>query len=235
MNNRQHQDAVRIAADRQPVLFVIVDTEEEFDWSAPYSRSNRRNRDAAHRPAADVLSRGIIPTYVVDFPVASQADGFAAQGVRRRGHARIGAHLHPWVNPPFAKSSPGETASGAVWARRWRPKRSRAARPDRRVVRPAAPVVYKAGRYGFGPSTASALEALDFAVDVSINPRMDYTARRRPIVQGFRYHAVLLRPAAATTRDTVLDRLHRGRLVHSRRMLHRVVSHPALEPTASSA
>jgi hypothetical protein len=64
----------QIRADASPQLFVIVDTEEEFDWGAPFSRANTSVRAMRHidRLQNVVSTRQIVPTYVVDFPIASQ-------------------------------------------------------------------------------------------------------------------------------------------------------------------
>ena len=77
--NQNGDERVQICADASPQLFVIVDTEEEFDWNAPYSRTNTSVLAMRHIDRLqNVLStRQIVPTYVVDFPIASQADGFA--------------------------------------------------------------------------------------------------------------------------------------------------------------
>ena len=61
--------------DSPPQLTIIVDTEEEFDWSKPHSRANIcvdhiRSQFRAHK----IYGRyGIKPTYVVDYPVATQS------------------------------------------------------------------------------------------------------------------------------------------------------------------
>src|SRR5262249_36102080 len=47
------------------------------------------------------------------------------------------------------------------------------------------PRVYKAGRYGFGKSSARTLEDLGFDVDVSVNPHMDFTHDGGPSSVGF--------------------------------------------------
>ena len=47
------------------------------------------------------------------------------------------------------------------------------------------PGVYKAGRYGLGPSTIEILQDLEFEIDVSINPHMDFTAGEGPSFKGF--------------------------------------------------
>src|SRR5579863_3484068 len=87
-----------------PRLLVVVDTEEEFDWSRPLSRAETRVDHIRHQDRTQrIFERyGIVPTYVVDYPVASQESGFRPlREWRRDGKCRIGAHLHPWVNPPF--------------------------------------------------------------------------------------------------------------------------------------
>jgi len=64
-------------ADGVPTLMVLIDTEEEFDWSQPLARGNvgvtaMRAQVRAHR----IFDRfGIKPVYVCASPVASQADG----------------------------------------------------------------------------------------------------------------------------------------------------------------
>ena len=90
------------------------------------------------------------------------------------GSATIGAHLHPWVSPPFEEevntrnSFPGNL-----------PRRLEAAKLAQLVERiersfGLRPTVYKAGRYGSGERTASILEQQGFEVDLSANPPFDY-------------------------------------------------------------
>ena len=59
------------------MLVTTVDAEEDFDWSGPFIRTaarvtSMRSQHKAHR----VFERyGVVPTYLVDFPVASQDEG----------------------------------------------------------------------------------------------------------------------------------------------------------------
>ena len=95
-----------LPAPERPRLFVVIDTEEEFDWSAPYSRANVGVTAMKYVGSAQRIfdAFGVIPTYVIDYPVASQPDGFAPLlEIARAGRCTIGAHLHPWVNPPYAE------------------------------------------------------------------------------------------------------------------------------------
>ena len=60
-----------------PTLFVIVDTEEEFDWSAPLSRQQTGVRAMRHIGLLqNVLCRHRIrPSYVFDYRVATTRCG----------------------------------------------------------------------------------------------------------------------------------------------------------------
>src|SRR5260221_6316145 len=84
-----------------PQLFVVVDTEEEFDWSAPYSRDNVSVTaiDEVGRLQAVLARFGVTPTYVIDYPVASTTSSAERlAGLARNVDCHIGAHLHPLVS-----------------------------------------------------------------------------------------------------------------------------------------
>jgi len=96
----------RLALEK-PVLVVVVDTEEEFDWGKPFDRNSRGTvsvpaQDRAHA----VFDRyGIVPTYVMNHPVAtSPAAVRYFRGLVDQGRAHVGTHCHPWVTPPHAEA-----------------------------------------------------------------------------------------------------------------------------------
>ena len=164
--------------DMPPQLLVIIDTEEEFDWSQPVARENTavETIGAQHR-AQEIFGRyGIVPTYVVDYPVAAtESSSRVLKAFLDAGGCEIGTHLHPWVNPPFEEdvnahnSYPGNLPEAL--------ERAKLERLTEAIERAFGhrPVVYKAGRYGVGPATASILEAMGYEIDVSIVPRTWYT------------------------------------------------------------
>ena len=95
---------IKAPPELPPILLVVVDAEEEFDWSAPFSRDQRSVRSmAAQGPMHRIFEKfGIRPTYVVDYPVASQRDGLEPlRDLLKDDACLIGTQLHPWVNPPF--------------------------------------------------------------------------------------------------------------------------------------
>jgi hypothetical protein len=183
MLNPNPADYCRVGLAEMPRLVVVVDTEEEFDWSAPFSRENKsvqagRGVDRMQRIFDEYH---IMPTYVMDYPIVSQPEGYRPlQGIHASGRCQIGAHLHPWVNPPFEEvvnqrnSFPGNLPLSLEAAKL---KILSECIAEKFGVRPA---VYKAGRYGVGPHTAEILEQEGYEVDMSVCPHMDYSYEGGP-------------------------------------------------------
>lgn len=170
-------EPVAFLASQRPILVVVVDTEEEFDWSAGFSRTATSVTAMAeiHRFQRVCDEFGIHPTYVIDYPVASQDAGTGPlKAFRGSGRAEIGVHLHPWVSPPYDEplsaynSYPGnldpehEAAKIQVLT-----EMTAAAFGER-------PIIYKAGRYGIGPRTPGILLKQGYEIDLSAAPPMDY-------------------------------------------------------------
>jgi hypothetical protein len=166
-----------------PALVVVVDTEEEFDWSAPFDRASTAvgHMAAIHRVQEVFDSLGVVPSYLVSYAIVSQEAGFRPlEPLVAAGRAVIGAHLNPWATPPYRErvnsvnSYPGNLPrelEGAKLATLCRQiERSLGVRPR----------VYKAGRYGKGPNTEAILEEQGFEVDISPAPAMDLRADGGP-------------------------------------------------------
>src|SRR6185436_11595329 len=152
--------------------------EEEFDWSRPFARENTSVTAIRQLPVLqDLLDRyNIRPTYVIDYPVATNP--ISAPVIRtlyESGRCAVGAHLHPWVNPPYTEevTHANSFASNLGYELERAKLTALTDAIDTHVgVRPK---IYKAGRYGFGLSTVGVLEALEYTIDVSVNPYMDYS------------------------------------------------------------
>jgi len=167
----------------RPQLLVVVDAEEEFAWDRPFER---RSTATTTIPAQDRVHAlydryGVLPTYVMDYPVATAP--VAAAYLRRLvddGRAAFGAHCHPWVTPPHeedvnARNSYHGNLPPALEA-------AKLAETTRAVADAmgSAPRIFKAGRYGLGPHSFDALQDLDYTLDCSIVPHTSFSADHGP-------------------------------------------------------
>jgi hypothetical protein len=160
-----------------PRLLAVVHTEEEFDWFAPFSRAATTTTHVRHLERAQELFEvhRIRPLYAIDQPIATDSAAVATlRSFVMRGTAVIGAHLHPWLSPPFEEtvesltSYPGNLPPALERAKIESLTRTIATAFD------ARPRIYLAGRYGFGPNTAEILEELGYEVDLSPSPPFDF-------------------------------------------------------------
>jgi hypothetical protein len=171
------------AADTAPELLVVIDTEEEFDWSRPFSRDNVSTGSIpAQAKAQAIFDRlGIVPTYAIDYPVAADPVSAAFfRGLREAGKAEIGAHLHPWVNPPHREEVNRFNSYHCNLPPALERAKLEVLTDAITQAVGAQPTIFKAGRYGFGPSTARTLQALGYQVDCSLLPYSDLRADGGP-------------------------------------------------------
>ncbi len=161
---------------KQPVLLIVIDTEEERSWGS-YSRDDTSVKAVREVWRAQRIfdDFGIRPTYVVDFPVASQIEAYAPlRDILSTGRCLIGAHLHSWVNPPYSEFlSPRNTFPGNLSPDVEKAKLECLVGEIEKTFN-ERPTIYKAGRYGIGPNTPSILVELGFEVDLSPSPPFDF-------------------------------------------------------------
>lgn len=167
----------------RPSLSVVIDTEEEFDWSLPH------NRNSTSVKAIREVERGqaifdryeLKPCYVIDYPIASKVDDHAAlREISQQGRCVIGTHLHPWVTPPDEEevcgfnSFPGNLDSSL--------ERKKLETMTQVIAENfgRSPTSYKAGRYGLGPNTVNNLYDLGYRIDLSVTPGFDYSSQLGP-------------------------------------------------------
>lgn len=159
-------------------IAITVDTEEEGLWGGGFSvhRNSTENLRGLPRFQAACETLSAPPTYLIDAPVLD--DSVAIKQLRdwqSRNRCEVGAHCHPWCNPPLPKQcdDPRESylcnlpvdvqQEKLVWL-------------TNRVsdLMERAPTSYRAGRYGFDIESAAILDDLGYQVDSSVLPLFDY-------------------------------------------------------------
>ncbi|CAN5562577.1 hypothetical protein BH09PSE4_BH09PSE4_18860 [soil metagenome] len=203
---------------------VCVDTEEEFDWSAPLSPANRATSAAAaipdaHRRFAD---HGVPLTFLIDHPIAT--DGRAIdilRAVTADGRSEVGAQLHAWVNPPHEEAL---TAANS-FVGNLSPELE-AAKLD--VLTAAiteafgAPSIYRAGRYGIGPNTLGLLARRGYRFDSSMRSGYDYSDEGGPDFAAIGNDAFRCGPGDALV-ELPLTTIHTGLVRRLGAPLHRML------------
>ena len=166
---------VGISEQQKPVLNIVVDTEEEFDWNIFNSQfqsvSNLQEQHLTHR----IFERfGASPTYVIDYPVVSNPEARAPLlDMLKDGKCQIGGHLHPWVTPPvredvnernsFPHNLPVDLQRDKLRQLGEAIGEHFGAKPD----------IFKSGRYGIDDPLVELLLEEGYTIDMSVLPNSD--------------------------------------------------------------
>jgi hypothetical protein len=174
---------VDLAALDGPRYLITVDTEEEFDWSGPFTRDQHGTRHIAAIPEFQSLceDHGARPAYLVDYPIledpkaVDMLGGFACAG-----KADIGVQLHPWVNPPFDEIVNLTNSYACNLNRELEREKLRMLHVGIVEKFKLKPDIYRAGRYGAGAATPGILQELGISFDSSVRANFDYSDQEGP-------------------------------------------------------
>ena len=162
---------------------MTVDTEEEFDWGKPLSRTGH---SLNHLPKLAKFQEfceefGIVPIYLIDYPVACDPAVVAALGdAVSAGRAEVGVQLHPWVSAPHDEEVTNHNSYAGNLAPELEAAKFALLHAAITTAFGTAPKIYRAGRYGIGPATAEILSDFGVANDTSVRARFDYSTGGGP-------------------------------------------------------
>lgn len=160
----------------RPIICVIIDTEEDFDWTGPFSRRDTfvNSIDSVSRGHGIFRRYDIQPTYLVDYPVASDPRACDVLGPwLERMECLVGAQLHPWVTPPFEEVICPYNSYPCNLEPDLERRKITALTECIHDVLGVVPRVYKAGRYGLDIAREPTLRSLGYTVDTSVLPFRD--------------------------------------------------------------
>ena len=164
-------DYVRFKPQFGQRFLLTVDTEEEFDWTKPLAREEHTVLTVARLAKFQEFceGQGVVPVYLVDYPIATSPAAFEIlRPSIAAGKAEVGVQLHPWVSPPHNEEvNPHNSFAGNLPSALERAK-FRNLRDTIAENFGAAPLIYRAGRYGVGPNTAEILADGGIAIDSSV-------------------------------------------------------------------
>jgi hypothetical protein len=170
-----------------PVLIVAIDTEAEFDWNGPFLRTHTNVANIKNQHLAqNIFDRfGVRPVYLVDYAVASRPEAHVAlREITQSGRCEIGAHLHPWITPPFSEPLSARNSFSQNLAPDL--QQEKLARLTEAIIANFAvrPLTYRAGRLGVGEEIAGLLTGLGYQIDMSVLPGIDLRELHGPDFRG---------------------------------------------------
>lgn len=185
----QSHTPVQFSAHQKPILLVVVDTEEEFDWQQPFDRNSTATSSISAQPGLHERvydGFGIVPTYMVDWPVATTpASAAILRALMEQGRCEIGTHLHPWVTPPYEEQVTSFNSFAGNLPRELEFDKLRQLTGAIGDAFGRRPTAFKAGRYGVGPHSADMLASLDYQIDASVVPYTSFDGDGGPNFSAF--------------------------------------------------
>lgn len=184
-------------------FLVTVDTEEEFDWGSPLDREQHSlsSVPALRKFQEFCESFGVVPSYLIDWPVAGCPAAVEALGdAVSAGRAEIGVQLHPWVSPPFDEDVNEFNSYAGNLPQQLEREKFRLLFERIAQAFGSQPRIYRAGRYGLGRNTANILTEFGINIDSSVRARFDYSGSGGP---NYREHP--LHPYWITRKPPLLE------------------------------
>lgn len=161
-------------------IIITVDTEADRAWTAPTDDLSIDNLRFVPRFQALCERYGMKPTYLCTYEVVtSKVFEETILSYQRRGAAEIGAHLHPWTNPPFLGGPDIANVDRSEYPAYPSELPVSSLRAKLEVLTKAinahgvTPTSYRAGRWGFSKEHIPILLQLGYTVDCSVTPHVD--------------------------------------------------------------
>lgn len=172
----------------QKHFYVVIHTEEEFNWSEGFFKNNVKvsHAEQLQEFVKDTIAMGVKVVLAIDYAFANSNSG---NKVLRHlsehycDHLEFAAHLQPWNSPPFENdqnevderfSYPGNLSFELEF--------NKLKQLTEKIVQVTGfkPVCYLAGRYGVGQNTYKILSDLEYKYDISASPFSDFSEKSGP-------------------------------------------------------
>ncbi len=170
-----------------PTLIVTVDTEEEGLWSGQFSARDNPVENIKGVPAFQAIcdTFAIKPTYLVDTPILDDTSATSVlDRIIAQNGCEIGCHIHPWNTPPVEHNI--DSVRSYLCNLPLDLQREKLTTVTEHIESRfgLSPTSFRAGRYGLDSDGASILSELNYIVDSSVCPFMDYSGDGGPDFRG---------------------------------------------------
>lgn len=167
-----------------PYLIITIDTEEGFDWSKPFSRTEYTldtlyNHD--FHMGGFYRQYDVTPISLLSYPILN--DEMCQRLIKRFSNEKryiFGTHLHSWVTPPFDEELSDINSYASNLPADLEYQKLKTLTEKFQEVLDVQPVHYKAGRYGIGLQSYQSLEKLGYKFDFSPCAKRDFRSVNGP-------------------------------------------------------
>lgn len=163
-----------MSTNKHPILFILsVDTEEEWDWTESFPDKQPSVTNIEQLPAFQKIcdALNIRPTYFVDYAVANNERSAATFApIAAQANVEIGAHLHPWVNPPSLPEVNEQSSHVVNLPMELVDEQIRNLLALLKRQFGVTPTSFRTGRWGTNGEVLKLLKQHNFEIDSSIQP-----------------------------------------------------------------
>jgi peptidoglycan/xylan/chitin deacetylase (PgdA/CDA1 family) len=153
-------------------LLVGIDTESDNQWDVDARLRPRFENIYALSDLHALFARhGVRPTYLITYPVATDArSAETLRQLRAKGGCEIGAHHHAWETPPCeVADAQRHLYASALTADRFEQQLEALTAAIAGAVG-ERPTAYRSGRFGFSAAHVAPLERAGYLVESSVAP-----------------------------------------------------------------
>lgn len=157
-------------------LFISIDTEEDLWGGYTVKNPPLENIKNIHLLQEIFDKYAAIPTYLINYPVATDCYSIELlKALLRENRCDIGAHCHPWNNPPFADEEDSEYSS-FMCNLPYEIILKKLTELHSAIVENLnfTPIVFRAGRWGVGEKVIKVIQKLGYKIDTSVTPYISW-------------------------------------------------------------
>lgn len=157
-------------------LIITIDVEED-NWGT-YDKYNYSVNNIENIPELQCLfdKYGIIPTYLINYPVANNATAIKTfKEILKYDECEIGTHIHPWNTPPFYSQDGEKYSFLCSLPEDVQYNKLRCLHELIKDTLNVSPVSFRSGRWGFNEVVAKNIYKLGYRYDTSITPFTNWT------------------------------------------------------------
>ena len=162
-------------------VFITIDTEEDNWASFKETVGTVENILALPRLQSLFNKYGAVPTYLINYPVASQQQSIEVlSSFLNEGVCEIGTHCHPWNTPPIEEDLNARNSMMCNLSYELLIKKMSYLHKTIEENFHIKPITFRAGRWAFNENVARCLSELGYLVDTSMTPFIDWTSYHGP-------------------------------------------------------